>query len=342
MIAYIIRRLLILPVILLGVTLIVFSMTMLLDPRERATLYISSIPRTGDALQKLIDKYGLDDPFHVQYWRWLKGLFHGNLGYSRIAHKPVLEAIAYYFPATAELAIASAIPMLLLGIWLGVISAVHHNGPIDHFSRIFALVGWSFPSFVFGLLMLMIFYAKLDWFPAGRLSEWATAAVLSPDFVQYTRMNTVDALLNLRFDIFLDAVRHLIAPAITVSYLWCALLVRVTRSSMLEALHQDYVVTARAKGLKESDVINKHARPNAMLPVATLGGILMVGLFSGLFITELVFNYRGMGWWFGQSALHLDVIAVLGFTLFLGVLYIFANLAVDVLYAYLDPRVRLQ
>jgi peptide/nickel transport system permease protein len=247
MTSYIIRRLLILPVLLLGVSLLIFAMLMLLHPRERASLYISDIPRTADGLQKIIDKYGLDDPIYTQYWRWLKELLHGNLGFSRTAQRPVLSAIAYYLPATAELALASVGPMLLIGIWLGIISAVHHNKPIDHFSRVFSIVGWSFPTFVFGLLMLMLFYAKLDWFPAGRLSEWANRAVLSPDFTQYTRMNTVDALLNLRLDILWDAVRHLVLPVTSLSYLWCAILVRVTRSSMLEALHQDYVVTARAK-----------------------------------------------------------------------------------------------
>ena len=342
MTTYIIRRLLILPVLLFGVTILIFAMLMLLHPRERASLYISDIPRTPDGLQRIIDKYGLDDPIPVQYWRWLKEVAHGNLGYSRTAQRPVLEAIGYYLPASAELALATIGPMILLGIWLGVISAIHHNKPIDHFSRVFSIVGWSFPSFVFGLIMLMIFYAKLGWFPAGRLSEWASRAVLSPDFTQYTRMNTIDALLNLRFDIFLDAVRHLVLPVITLSYLWCALLVRVTRSSMLEALHQDYVMTARAKGLRESVVIRKHTLPNAMIPVVTLGGLMLVGLLSGVVITETVFNYRGMGWWLAQSALRLDVISVLGFTLFSGVLYVFGNLAVDVIYAYIDPRVRLQ
>jgi peptide/nickel transport system permease protein len=342
MTAYIIRRLFVLPFLLFGITLLIFALLMLLHPRERATLYITELPRTSDGLQRIIDKYGLNDPIHKQYWRWLKEVLHGNLGFSRTAQRPVKEAIGYYLPATAELALAGIGPMVFLGIWLGIISAVHHNEPIDHFSRVFSLVGWSFPTFVFGLLMLMIFYAKLGWFPAGRLSEWATRIVRSPGFTQYTHMNTIDALLNLKLDVFWDAVRHLFLPVVTLTYLWVALLVRIARSSMLEVLRQDYVVTARAKGLKESTVINRHARPNAMIPVATVTGFMVLGLMTGVVITETVFNYRGMGWWLAQSAQRLDVISVLGFALFAGVLYLFVNLGVDVVYAYLDPRVRLQ
>jgi peptide/nickel transport system permease protein len=182
----------------------------------------------------------------------------------------------------------------------------------------------------------------LDWFPAGRLSDWANNEVLSDNFVRYTQMNTFDALLNLRFDIFIDAARHLILPVITLSYLDWALIQRVTRSSMLEVMRQDYVTTARAKGLPEHEVIQNHARPNAMIPVATIGGLTVIALMNGLVITETVFNYRGLGWFAADAALHLDVISVLGFTLFSGILMVVANLVVDILYAVLDPRVRLE
>jgi len=188
----------------------------------------------------------------------------------------------------------------------------------------------------------MLFYAKLGWFPPSRLSDWANQIVISPQFTRYTSMNTFDALLNGRLDIFWDAIRHLILPVITLSYLSWALILRVTRSSMLEVLRQDYVTTARAKGLDEKVVINKHARPNAMIPVATVGGIMLLNLASGVVITETVFNYRGMGWFIAHSALHLDVISVMGFALFNGVLIVLGNLVVDILYAYLDPRVRLR
>ncbi len=342
MTAYIIRRLLILPIILFGVTLLIFAMLMLLSPVERAALYVSDVPRTAADVQEIIEKYGLDDPIHLQYIRWIQQVLRGDLGWSRTAQMPVMEAIIHYAPTSLELALWSFIPMISIGIWLGVQAAVHHDKFIDHIARFFSIVGWSFPTYVFGLLMLMIFYAKLQWFPPERLSEWARRVVLSPDFVQYTRMNTVDALLNLRFDVFLDALRHLVLPVIGLSYLSWALILRVMRSSMLEALRQDYVTTARAKGLPERVVINRHARPNAMIPVVTIGGLIFIGWLSGVVITETIFNIRGMGWFFANAALHLDVVSVLGLTLFNAVILILGNLVVDILYAVIDPRVRLQ
>lgn len=342
MISYVIRRLLILPIVLFGVTLLIFAMTQLLTPYERASLFVSDVPKRPGALDELVEKYGLDAPVHEQYFRWLGKVLRGDLGFSQRGKRPVVEAMLHFLPATLELTLWSAIPLVWIGLQLGVLSALHHNSFIDHVSRVFSIVGWSFPTFVFGLLVLMIFYAKLDWFPAGRLSDWASQVVMSAGFNQYTGMNTIDALLNLRLDIFWDALRHLILPVITLSYVQWALLMRVTRSSMLEQLHADYATTARAKGLKEGIVVNKHIKPNALIPVATVGGLLLIGLIHGVVITETVFNYRGMGWFVADSALHLDVISVLGFTIFFGVLLVFGNLIVDVMYAYLDPRVRLE
>ena len=340
MLAYIIRRLLILPVILIGVSLLLFAMIQFLDEYQRATLFISGVPRPG-AMERIIETYGLNDPIHEQYLRWAGEVVRGNLGYSKSTNQPVADAIRYFLPATLELSLWSVIPIMFIGIQLGVIAAVHHNRFLDHFMRVFSIIGWSFPTFVFGIFMLMIFYAQLDWFPAGRLSIWADQVVRSGEFVRYTQMNTIDALLNLRLDIFWDALRHLVLPVITLSYLSWALLLRVTRSSMLEVLRADYVTTARAKGLKESVVINRHARRNALIPVATVGGLTVVMLLNGVVITETVFNFRGMGWFAANAALTLDVVSVLGFTLFTAVILVSGNLVVDVLYALLDPRVRL-
>ncbi len=338
---YIIRRLLILPVVLIGLSFLIFGMVSLLDPAERASLYLSQPPKTQAALDLLIKKYGLDQPLPVQYFNWLGKTLHGDLGYSKTAQQPVMSAILQYFPATLELALWSFIPIMVIGIWLGMLAATHQDKLLDQIARIFSIIGYSFPTFVFGLLVLMIFYAKLQWFPPGRLSEWATAIVNAPSYHVYTGMNTVDALLNGRADIFFDALRHLFLPALTLCYIQWALILRVTRSSMLDVIRQDYVNVARAKGLRERDVINKHARPNAMIPVATIGGLLLVGLMNGVVITETVFNYRGIGFWVANSALQLDVISVLGVALFEGALLVLANLVVDVLYAYLDPRIRL-
>lgn len=342
MAAYIIRRLLIMPLIVLGVTILIFSMLQLLSPYDRASLYVQDVPRRAGAIDEIIEKYGLDDPIPIQYFRWLGKVVRGDLGWSTVGKRPVVDSILHFLPATAELSLWTIGPMLWVGLQLGVISALHHNKWIDHVTRVFSIVGWAFPTFLFGLLVLMVFYAKLDWFPAGRLSDWAQQVVLSAEFRQYTQLNTIDALLNLRLDIFWDALRHLILPVITLSYLSWALVLRVARSSMLEALRADYVTTARSKGLKEGVVINRHVKPNALVPVVTIGGILVIMLMSGVVVTETVFNYRGLGWWYADAALHLDVISVLGFTLFYGVLLVAVNLFVDVIYAYIDPRVRLE
>jgi peptide/nickel transport system permease protein len=342
MTAYIIRRLLIMPIIIFGVTILIFGMLQLLGPYDRASLYVQDVPRRAGALDEIIEKYGLDDPIPIQYFRWLGKVARGDLGWSTTGKRPVVDAIIHFLPATVELSLWTLGPMVWIGLQLGVLSALHHNSWIDHLTRVFSIVGWAFPTFLFGLLVLMVFYAKLDWFPAGRLSEWANQAVRSPEFRQYTQLNTIDALLNLRLDVFWDALRHLILPVITLSYLSWALVLRVARSSMLEALRSDYVTTARAKGLREGVVVNKHVKPNALIPVATVGGILVIGLMSGVVITETVFNYRGLGFWYANAALQLDVISVLGFTLFYGVLVVGMNLVVDVMYAYLDPRVRLE
>ncbi len=351
---YIIRRLLLIPVLLFGVTVLIFLMLQFLGPTQRSALYVRDIPRNERVLEGVIRKYGLDKPFYVQYWRWLVGvkdpetgkreggILFGDFGYSRTASEPVVDIIKRRFPATLELALWSVVPVILGGVILGVISAVNHNKFIDQVARLFSILGWSFPTFVFGLLVLMIFYAQLHWFPPGRISNWADAVVRSPEFRNYTHMITFDALLNGRLDVFWDAFKHLILPITTLSYLNWALLLRVTRSSMLEVLRQDYITTARSKGLSERRVILRHALPNALMPVVTIGGMMVVGLLNGVVITETVFNYPGMGKAAADAALNLDVVTVLGLTLFSGVLLIVANLVVDVMYAYIDPRVRLE
>ncbi len=340
MLTCIARRLLQLPIILFGVTLLIFAMLTLVTPYERLALHLADQPERTSDVNALIELYGLNDPLPVQYARWIGRVVQGDLGFSYRGHQPVAQALLQHLPPTAELALLSIFPIMFIGIRLGVLAAVNQNKPIDHAARIFSIIGWSFPVYVFGLMALMIFYAKLDWFPAGRLSEWALRATEAASYVRVTGMNTVDSLINGRPDIFLDAVRHLVLPIISLSYLSWALILRVTRSSMLEALRQDYVTTARAKGLPESVVIRHHVQRNAMIPVATIGGLTVIGLMGGVVITETVFNIHGLGWFFADSALHLDVISVLGFTLFNAVLVVLGNLGADILYAYLDPRVR--
>ena len=350
---YIIRRLLLIPVLLFGVTVLIFGMLQFLSPIERSALYIRDIPHTDKAVHAVITQYGLDKPLYVQYWRWLVGvknptsgerrggILFGNFGYSRVASQPVADLIRNRFPNTLDLTLWAIAPVIFVGIWLGVQAAVHQNGIIDQAARIFSIVGTSFPTFVFGLLVLMIFYANLQWFPPGRLSDWANQVVLKPDFHHYTYLLTFDSLLNGRFDIFIDAMRHMILPILTLSYISWATFVRVTRSSMLETLHMEYVTTARAKGLPERTVIFKHAQPNAMIPVITLAGFQVIILLGGVVITETVFTYPGIGQAAANAAAQLDVVTVLGFALFNGFILIVSNLVVDVLYAVVDPRVRL-
>jgi peptide/nickel transport system permease protein len=350
---YIVRRLLWVPVLLFGVTVLIFLMLSFLSESERVALYVRDIPKQTGVMENLIKRYGLDQPIYVQYWRWLVGhrdpttgetvggILRGDFGYSRSASEPVIDIIKRRFPATVELTIWAVIPIISIGVWLGVTAAVHHNKPIDQGARVFSIVGWSFPDFTFGLLLMMLFYATRRWFPPGRLSNWAIQAVAEPGFRQYTQLMTVDALLNLRPDIFIDALRHLVLPVATMSFTANAMLVRVTRSSMLETLRQDYVTTARAKGLAEKIVTNRHARRNALVPVITLGGAMAVGLLNGAVIAETVFNYPGIGRSAANAAVQLDVVTVLGMVMFTGLILVFANILIDVLYVVIDPRIAL-
>ena len=350
---YIIRRLLLVPLLLFGVTIVIFGMLQLLGPVERSALYIKDFPKNDKQVQAVIKQYGLDQPFYVQYWRWLTGvvdpvtgereggILYGDFGYSRTASQPVIDIVKERFPNTLDLALWTIYPMLSIGIWMGVQAAVNQNKFFDQAARVYSIVGTSFPTFVFGLLLLMLLYARAGWFMPGKQSNWVTALIYSGELKQYTHLLTIDAILNLRFDVLWDALRHMIMPIITLSYITWATFVRVTRSSMLETLRQDYVVTARAKGLKEKDVINRHARPNAMLPVVTLAGSSIVGLLGGVVITETVFNYPGIGKAAADAAAQLDVVTILGLAIFTGTILIITNLIVDVIYAFIDPRVRL-
>lgn len=346
MLSYVIRRFLLLPVVLLGVTLLIFGMLQLIDPYKRLSLYVNENVmahiKTSEGWDALLTKYGLDQPLWVQYYNWLRNVFTGNLGYSPSAQMEVHRALLKYLPATAELALLAVLPILFFAIRLGVFSAVHQNKIGDQVTRLVSITGWSIPTFVMGLSLLLIFYGFLKWFPPGRLSTWTLPMMRSGAFVQYTGMNTVDALLNRNWVILGDALRHLVLPVATLSYISWALILRVMRSSMLETLRQDYIMTARAKGLQERVIIRRHAKRNAMIPVVTLAGMTVAGLLGGVVITETIFNYPGLGRFAARAALTLDVPAVLGFALFNGVLMVVANLAVDVLYAFLDPRIRLE
>ena len=338
---YVARRLLLLPLVAFGVTVLIFALLQFLSPAQRAALFVTN-PNQLAQIDGIIRKYGLDKPAHVQYWIWLKELARGDLGWSQTARMPTSAAIGTFFPATLELTIYIFIPVILIGLWLGTKAAVHKDRFVDHFSRFVAISLRGLPSFVWGLVVLMVFYGWLAWFPPGRLSLEADLYVKSPAFRPYTHLLTLDALLNGQVWVFLDALRHIVGPAMTLVLVEMALLVRVTRSSMLEVLRQDYVRTARAKGLAEPVVINRHARRNALIPVVTLSSLLFVGLLGGVVLAETIFNYPGIGKWGAEAAVQLDIPGVTGFGMFVAMLTVLGNLAADILYASIDPRIRLQ
>jgi len=329
-------------IVLFGVSVLVFAILSLFSPEQRASVFITDVKQLED-IQEVIKEHELDAPIYVQYYNWMKSLLRGDLGWSRTAQKPVLEALFYFLPNTVELALFSAPLIIMIGIWLGSVSAVHQDKLIDHTTRTLAIVGWSLPTFWFGLMLLMIFYGYFRGFlPPEALGMKANLYVKSAEFTRYTKINTIDAILNGKLWIFLDALRHLILPVITLTVVQCALVMRIMRSSMLETLGRGYITTARAKGANESTVIKKHARRNALIPVITISGWLIAGLISGVVITETIFERKGLGWWWARAAIQLDIPAVLCAVLFNGILFVVTNLVVDLLYAYIDPRVRLK
>ena len=341
---YILRRFLTIPVILLVLSCLVFSLVMFLSPYERLAVFVPSPEAMeGLPLDDLIKRYGLDQPFYIQYFNWLKGALTGQLGWSPSARMPVAEALKLRIPATLELMLFGQIIIFFGGIILGTYTAVHHNKLQDQLVRLFTILGVSLPGFVIGLALLVIFYAWLGILPPGRLSIWAEDVVyLSNNYQVYTGMNLIDSLLNRRLDIFVDALRHIILPSIAYSIGTLSVTVRLMRSSLLETIRQDYVNTARSKGLPEKVVINKHARRNAMLPIITFMGARVPVMFGGAVIVETVFSYPGMGTLIVTAAQGLDFPTILGATLFIGLIIILCNLLVDILYGILDPRISLE
>jgi dipeptide transport system permease protein len=341
LLSYIIRRLLLMVLVLVGVSLLVFAVMMLLPPGQRVAAYVMSEKVTPQQMDAMIAKYGLNDPAPVQYIRWLGNIFSGNFGYSVTASAPVFSGFVQFFPVTLELVLYATPLIILVGIALGTLGAVRKDKPADHFTRIFAIVGYSLPTFWLGLLLLMVFYGFAGIFPPGSLSNDARNIVYGEGFHRYTRLLTLDAVLNWRFDMFWDAFYRMILPTINLVVINSALIMRLMRSSMLESLGQDYMMTARAKGADNRTLYRRHARRNAMLPVITVSGLTFASLMSGMVITETIFDRKGIGWWMARAALQLDVAAIMFNVLFLGTIYVVINLIVDLIYAYVDPRVRL-
>ncbi len=343
MLRYVLRRLAILPLLLFLLSALIFSLVMFLSPYQRLAVFIPSADLASGSIpyNELVKRYGLDKPFYVQYYSWLTDVAHGNLGWSPSAQMPVGQALARYFPATVELMIVGALIIFIGGIALGTWAATHHNRLPDQITRVTTIVGVSLPEFIFGLVLLVLFYGWLGLLPPGRLSQWADDVSRLPSFHRYTGMYTVDGLLNARFDLAWDAFKHLLLPSFAYSAGLIATMLRMMRSSLLETLNKEYVMTARAKGLLERVVVRRHARRNALLPVVTLAGSIIARMLGGAVIVETVFNFRGMGMFIVTAAQGLDFAAILGASLVIGVFIIVTNMVVDLLYAALDPTVTL-
>lgn len=347
MLKYIIRRLLILPIIMFLVSVILFLLVLQLPVEQRVAIYVPEVnphltqEQYDQLIQEIIERRGLNDSLPVQYARWLEDMVEGGWGWSPTWRQTVLEGLKQRAPATLELTLYALVPAVGFALFLGSLSARLKDRLPDHLVRGAAFVAWAFPPFILALILMNVFYAWLGWFPPERASVWAEPIINSAQFQNYTGLLTLDALLNARPDLFWDALRHLALPALTLALTEWALLTRIMRSSLLDTLRQDYIATARAKGLPENRVINFHARRNALLPVVSAGGVMTSMLITGVVVIEVVFNFNGVGRWAVRAILATDIPVAVGFAIFSCSVVVLASLAADILYALLDPRIRL-
>ena len=326
------KRLLGLLLVVFGVSLITFTISHLI-PGDPARLIAGD--RASDALVAGIrHQLGLDLPLYQQYGRYVLDLVQGDLGTSIRTNRPVLADLQAFFPATLELALVALFLAILVGVPLGVLSAVYHNRAIDQIARTLAVTGISTPAFWLGLGAIVLFYGHLGWLPGGgRLSEGLTP----PSTI--TGFYLIDALLEGNFSLFVDALKHLILPAATLGCVTLGVISRQIRSAMLDQLGEDYIRTARAYGLSKWTVILRHALPNALIPSVTVLGLTLGDLLYGAVLTETVFAWPGMGAYVVKSIQSLDVPAVMGFAILVSFIYVLLNMAIDLLYRVIDPRI---
>jgi ABC-type dipeptide/oligopeptide/nickel transport system permease component len=328
---YLLRRLALLPVIMLGVSVIVFTLTRFTG----SPVGIYASPNISpDEIAALEARYLLDQPIPFQYAAWIGGLFRGDLGWSGVSVAPVTEVIGLKFAATLELAIAAGLIAVFVGVALGTLAGVRRNKAPDHVARLFSILGASTPTFWFGLLLLVPFYLWLDWFPLGRSTPDIFSSIIHP-----TGMYTLDAIIALSPVAFFDALRHLVLPAVVLAFGAMAIIVRMMRSSMVEAMSEEYVDAARAKGLPNKIVIRRHARRNALLPTTTVIGLSFGFLLQGAVAVELIFRWPGLGQWVTSAVLAGDQATIMAYVLITALIFMTVNLAVDIAYAYLDRRV---
>lgn len=332
---YLLRRIGYTLITLWGLTLITFILTRVVpgDPAR-----VAAGPQARQEQVEQIRKiYGLDKPIWIQYGVYMKNLLRGDLGKSLWSKRPVVEDLKAYFIPTLELGLAAGVIFFFLGVPLGILSAIYRNSILDHFLRLFSLAGVSFPVFIFGLILQLIFYKFLGWFPAGgRIDPFVGAPRHLSGFY------VLDSLLTGNWKALSSSLHHLFLPAVTLAYSSLAVVSRMTRASLLEVLSQDYVRTARAKGLSESIVIFKHALRNAMIPILTITGLQIGSLLGGVLLVEVIFSWPGLGTYAYTAVTVLDVNAIMAITLIIGFLYTTINLIVDILYIVLDPRITYQ
>ena len=332
MIRYVLRRLLALVPVLIGVSVIVFLFLHLI-PGDSATAILGE-HATPDAIVQLRAAYGLDQPWPTQYVLFVGHVLHGDLGRSIRSNVPVTTELVQRLPATAELSVVALLFALLIGLPAGIISAWRRGSAFDHASVVGALTGVSMPIFWLGLMLAWLFGVQLKLLPfSARLDTGAR-------FTPITNFLLLDALLRGDWAILGQTIRHLLLPALALSTVPMAIVMRMTRGAMIEVLHQDYVRTARAKGLRDRVVVGGHAFRNALLPVVTIVGLQVGTLLSGAILTETIFSWPGIGRWVYESIQLRDYPVVQSMTLVIAVIFVVTNLLVDLSYAWLDPRVR--
>src|SRR6266487_3097166 len=332
MLRYVVRRLMLLVPILLGVSILIFFWIRAL-PGNPATALLGE--RATPALVKEYkQRYGLDKPVPVQYWDYLKTTLKGELGTSISSRRAVTYEIKHRFPATVELALAAMLFAIVLGIPFGYFAAKRHGGVLDNATLVGSLLGISIPIFFLAIILKYLFAIKWHVLPSvGREDVLSNAKHPTNFFI-------LDALIERDWHALSDTLKHLILPAIALGSIPLAVITRITRASVLDVHNEDYVRTARAKGLAPLTVDRRHVLRNAMLPVSTIIGLQTGLLLSGAVLTETVFAYPGMGSWLSGAIFNRDYPVLQGGVLFLAVVFVLVNLVVDISYAIINPRIR--
>ena len=331
---YITKRLLMLIPVLLGASILAFSLIHLAPGDPART--IAGEHASAQIIERIQTKYGLDKPLITQYWIWLKQALRGDFGRSIVSNEYVSKEILSRFPNTLELALFSMFIAITVGVLAGIVSASRQYSLLDYGFMGIALFGVSMPVFWLGIMLMMIFGVFLRWLPiSGRID------IMIP-FTRITGLYLLDSIITGNWAAFISSLRHLILPSIALGTIPMATIARVTRSSMLEVLKQDFIRTERAKGLPERLVIYKHAVRNALIPVVTVIGLNFGLLLSGAILTETVFSWPGVGRYVVNAVQMRDYPAVQGCVLFFAFIFVMVNLITDIIYVYIDPRIKYQ